>query len=154
MFCNWAPWSGASASAKRLLMKVNDPERRLVAERVEAEPKFLHARLVPYAGGSKPIGLYRIEVEIPTDAPSCAFTGAHCGVIRLRTDHPRLPVIELKVDFVLAPGARAPATSPPASPPFPPAGQILTRARSNTSPKAPSEGRRLPIPRLRFGASV
>jgi hypothetical protein len=87
-----------------LLMKVNDPDRRLAAERIETEPAFLHARLVPYSGGSMHAGLYRIEVEIPSDAPSGAFTGAHRGVIRLRTDHPRLPVIELKVDFILAAG--------------------------------------------------
>jgi hypothetical protein len=36
---------------------------------------------------------------VPADAPSCAFTGAHLGVVRLHTDHPRLPVVELWVDF-------------------------------------------------------
>jgi hypothetical protein len=84
-----------------LLMKINDSERQLMGARVETKPEFLHVRLVPYAGSSGKAGLYRIEVEIPADAPSCAWTGKDRGVIRLETDHPRFPVIELKVDFVL-----------------------------------------------------
>jgi hypothetical protein len=84
-----------------LVMKVNDQRHRLAAH-IETEPAFLQARLTPYASGPKNIGLYRLEVEIPGDAPSCAHTGEHRGVVRLRTDHPRLPVIELQVDFVLA----------------------------------------------------
>jgi hypothetical protein len=73
-----------------VLMKINDPCRRLCVARIETDPAFLRARLAPYASGSKQSGLYRIEVEIPADAPSCAFLVGHCGVIRLRTDHPRL----------------------------------------------------------------
>ena len=85
-----------------LVMKVNDPCHRLTATHIETEPAFLQARLASYAGGPKDLGLYRLEVEIPGDAPSCAHTGEHRGVVRLRTDHPRLRVIELQVDFVLA----------------------------------------------------
>ncbi len=85
-----------------VLMKINDPRRRLVVERIETEPAFLKARLVPYASGSKDIGLYRIEVEVPADAPSCEFLGEHRGWIRLWTDHPRLPTIELRIDFAVA----------------------------------------------------
>ena len=88
-----------------LVMKVNDPRHRLTAVHIEAEPAFLQARLAPLPGGAKDVGLYRLEVEIPGDAPSCAYTGAHCGSIRLRTDHPRLGVIELKVEFVLTGGS-------------------------------------------------
>ena len=89
-------------------MKVSDQRRRLTAERIETEPAFLHARLTPYAAGSRDVGLYRLEVEIPGDAPSCAYTGEHRGVVRLRTDHPRLRTIELQVDFVLAAGGGSP----------------------------------------------
>jgi hypothetical protein len=91
-----------------LIMKVNDERHRLTAAHIETEPAFLRARLTPYASGPKEIGLYRLEVEIPGDAPSCAYTGEHRGVVRLRTDHPRLPVIELQVDFILAAGSEDP----------------------------------------------
>ena len=91
-----------------LVMKLSDKRRRLTAERIETEPAFLHARLAPYAGGPNDAGLYRLEVEIPGDAPSCAYTGEHRAVVRLRTDHPRLRVIELQVDFVLAAGDEGP----------------------------------------------
>ncbi len=90
-----------------LVMKVNDEQHRLAA-RIETEPAFLQARLTPYASGPKELGLYRLEVEIPADTPACAYTGKHRGVVRLRTDHPRLPLIELQVDFVLAGGNEAP----------------------------------------------
>jgi hypothetical protein len=84
-----------------VLMKINDPRRRLSVERIETEPTFLKARLVPYATGSKQIGLYRLEVEVPADAPMGAFLGPSAGVVRIRTDHPRLPTIELRVDFAV-----------------------------------------------------
>jgi hypothetical protein len=84
-----------------VLMKINDPRRRLTVERIETDPAFLKARLVPYASGSKQIGLYRLDVEVPADAPMGAFLGTDAGVIRIRTDHPRLPTIELRVDFAV-----------------------------------------------------
>jgi hypothetical protein len=88
-----------------LVVKVSDERRRLTAERIETEPPFLRARLLPYAGAPQDAGLYRLEVEIPDDAPACAHTGQHRGHVRLRTDHPRLRTIELLVDFVLTDGA-------------------------------------------------
>jgi hypothetical protein len=84
-----------------LIVKLSDERRRLRVQQIETEPAFLHARLVPYAGGPNGAGLYRLEVEIPGDAPACAWTGPHRGQVRLRTDHPRLRTIELQVDFVL-----------------------------------------------------
>jgi hypothetical protein len=85
-----------------LVMKINDERHRLAAAHIETEPAFLHARLTPYSSGPKDVGLYRLDVEIAGDAPSCAYTGEHRGIVRLRTDHPRLPMIELQVDFILA----------------------------------------------------
>jgi len=90
-----------------LVMKVSDDRRWLRIRQIETEPAFLHARLVPYASGPNGAGLYRLEVEIPGDAPACACTGPHRGQVRLRTDHPRLRTIELQVDFVLTDGEGA-----------------------------------------------
>jgi hypothetical protein len=94
-------------------MKLSDERRRLGIQQIETEPAFLHARLVPYAGGPNGAGLYRLEVEIPGDAPACACTGPHRGQVRLRTDHPRLRTIDLQVDFVLTTesGAAAPVAA-------------------------------------------
>jgi hypothetical protein len=96
---------------ERVLLKVNEPPRALTIEAIETEPKFLRARVEPYNSESAAIGLYRIEIEIPPDAPSGDFSGAHQGVIRIRTDHPRFAVIKLTVDFILV-AARGPLAHP------------------------------------------
>jgi hypothetical protein len=83
-----------------ILLKINDERRQLAVERIETEPKVLRAKVSPYHAGPNRAGLYRIELEIPADAPPCVYTSQY-GLIRLRTDHPRLPVIELKVDFAI-----------------------------------------------------
>ena len=54
----------------------------------------------PYQEGSAKKGLYRLDVEVPGDAPCCNYSGANRGQIRLLTDHPHLPSIELKVRFL------------------------------------------------------
>jgi hypothetical protein len=86
---------------EKVLMKVNDQRRSLTVSQIEAEPEFMRVHVSPFQGESAKVGLYRIEVEIPHDAPSCNYMGTHTGVIKLKTDHPRLPVIELKVDFAV-----------------------------------------------------
>lgn len=89
-----------------VLMKINDERRTLGINSIEAEPAFLRARVAPHAGAANRPGLYRIEVEVPPTAPSCNHMGEQAGTIRLKTDHPRLPVIELKVDFAVIAGSR------------------------------------------------
>jgi hypothetical protein len=84
-----------------VVLKINDPRRQLHVEHIETEPAFLQAKLLSYADAAKNNGLYRLEIEIPSDSPSCARMGEHPGVVRLKTDHPRLPVIELLVNFSL-----------------------------------------------------
>ncbi len=89
-------------SAKEtLLMKVNDPRRSLSIKRIESEPEFLRVQVFPLAGESANVGLYRIEVQIPGSARACDYMGAHAAVIRIKTDHPRLPEIDLKVSFAV-----------------------------------------------------
>jgi hypothetical protein len=92
----------AGESAKEIiLMKVNDQRRSLTIEQIETEPEFMRAKVFPVASEPAKVGLYRIEVEIPGNARPCDYMGAHAGVIRIKTDHPRLPVIELKVSFAV-----------------------------------------------------
>ncbi len=87
-----------------MVMKVSDPHPVLAVRRVETEPEFLHVGVHAYPGSAASVGLYRIEVEIPCQAPACNCMGDRAGVIRLRTDHPRLPLIEWKVDFAKVAG--------------------------------------------------
>ena len=85
---------------ENLVMKLCDERPALVIERIETEPAFLRARAAPCGGGAAKTGLYRITVEIP-HAPPCNFADPHFALIRLKTNHPRLPVIEVKVDFAV-----------------------------------------------------
>jgi hypothetical protein len=92
------------AARETVFLKLNDDRRRLSVRRIETEPPFLRASLAPFRDGADRLGLYRIDVDLPPDAPPCDFTAPHRGRIRLATDHPRLPWIELKVDFcIMAP---------------------------------------------------
>ena len=99
-----------------LVMKVSDERRRLTAERIETEPAFLHARLTPYAGGSRDVGLYRLEVEIPGDAPARAHIRVNiaawfgCGPITRGCGRSSCRSISF-----WPPAAVAPGTLPPAS---------------------------------------
>ncbi len=81
------------------LLKVNDDCKSLTVNEIETNPKFLHVRLAP-TGGAPQYGLYRFEVEM-ANAPQCNFLGT-AGFIRLKTDHPRLPVVNLRVEMAVA----------------------------------------------------
>ena len=105
---SWAPiccYGGPSAKGQpaheTIFLKLNDNRRQLSVRRIETEPAFLRASLAPYRAEADRAGLYRIDLELPADSPSCAFTAPHRGWVRLRTDHPRLPLIEVKVDFCI-----------------------------------------------------
>jgi Protein of unknown function (DUF1573) len=89
-------------SAKEIIiMKVDDERQGLIIERIDAEPDFIRVQVFPIASQPAKVGLYRIEVEIPDNARPGDYMGAHAGTIRVKTDHPRLPVIELKVSFAV-----------------------------------------------------
>jgi hypothetical protein len=89
-------------SAKEIiLMKVNDRRQSLTIEHIETEPEFMRVRVFPLTSEAAKAGLYRIEVEIPGNARPCDYMGAQTGMIRIKTDHPRLPVIDLKVSFAV-----------------------------------------------------
>ncbi len=83
------------------LLKVKDSQRDISVQDIEAKPEFLKVKMQPQSVGAKSIGLYRIEVEIPCDAPVCEHTGADRGIVRVKTNHPRFSTIEFRVDFVV-----------------------------------------------------
>jgi hypothetical protein len=81
------------------IMKVNDERKTLRVSQIEAKPDFLQVHVAPLDSESK-TGVYRVQVEL-ADAPPCSFLGTGAGTIRLKTDHPRLPVVEVKVELVV-----------------------------------------------------
>jgi hypothetical protein len=88
-------------SRKAVLLKVRGKHRQLKIERVDKTPEFLQVRVTPL---SNP-GLYRIEVEVPPDAPPCDYQGKGedaMGWFRILTDHPQMPeILALKVAFAV-----------------------------------------------------
>jgi hypothetical protein len=70
---------------------------------VETSPEFLEVRVSPYKSGSESLGLYRIDVEVPPDAPMGNFL-SEAGEVRILTDHPKLPVLEFEVAFAVIGG--------------------------------------------------
>jgi hypothetical protein len=85
------------------LMKVNDPRRSLAVTKVETTPEFVHVRVVPMGSDPAKAGVYRIEVDVSNALPG-VFKGADAATVKLKTDHPRVPVIQFRVDFSVLSG--------------------------------------------------
>jgi len=90
------------ASRERLTLKVHDSHRELQIGRIAAEPPFLRVEVTPYAEKARGLGLYRIDVEVPPDAPAGNYIGPGAGEIRIQTDHPLVPTVKLQVEFAVA----------------------------------------------------
>jgi hypothetical protein len=97
--------TAGEATHESIVLKINTEPKTLAIERIDTEPTFLHARIAAVGDGSGHRGVYRLEIEIPRDSPYCSFLDKeHAGVIRIVTDHPRFPTIELKVLFAVVAG--------------------------------------------------
>lgn len=95
---------GAGQSVQEMVMlKVNDDQRLLTVKEIETRPDFVRVRVAPFRNGSEQFGLYRLEVEIRGARP-CNYGGSELGLIRLKTDHPRLKTIEVRVDLLVVSG--------------------------------------------------
>jgi len=91
-------------ACENLVMKVHDAERSLSILGVQSDPQFMSVRVVPLRQTMVNAGLYSVEVRIPPDAPSSVYLGERSATVRLTTNHPRLPVIEIKVEFCVVGG--------------------------------------------------
>jgi hypothetical protein len=94
---------GVGTEAK-LLVKIRDPETSLGEVEIETFPDFVVATLEPRAasdktGGGK--GLYDLRVTIPADTPVCQYLGTPQGWLKIRTSHPRVSEIEVKLHFAV-----------------------------------------------------
>ena len=86
---------------ENLIVHVREEPRTLTVRDIKTNPAFVRTRVAPYENGLAKIGLYRIEVEIPAESPPCNCMGKLAGTIRMETDHPKIPVIELKIEFAV-----------------------------------------------------
>jgi len=86
---------------EHVLLKVRDRHRKLAVRRVEVEPAFLNVRVGPARPEADELGLYRIDVEVPQGAPAANYLGRKKGTIRIETDHPAVPVVNLNVEFAV-----------------------------------------------------
>jgi hypothetical protein len=86
---------------EQLTMRVRDDHRTLSVEGIETTPEFLEVRVGQYNEVAANAGLYTIDVEVPPDAPPSSYMGVRRGQLRIRTDHPHVPVIELDVEFAV-----------------------------------------------------
>jgi len=93
--------TGQGARA-HVTMKVRDEPRDVQIKEIRSKPDFLRVRVSPYVAAKPQLGLYRIDVEVPSDAPPANFTGDHPGEIEIQTDHPHIPTVRLKVQFAVA----------------------------------------------------
>jgi hypothetical protein len=84
-----------------LILKINDEHRRLTVRKIVTDPEFLRVKVVPYSASTAKVGLYRIEIEIPQDAPACAYLVGHHAKIKIETDHPVAKSIELEAEFAV-----------------------------------------------------
>jgi len=83
-------------------LKVALQPRALRVRHIAAEPEFVRVRMAPLKPDAPELGLYRIEVEVPADAPMCNHLGVEAGRVRIETDHPKVPELNLRLEFAVA----------------------------------------------------
>jgi hypothetical protein len=89
-----------------LKVVVRDEIGELNVKQLKVQPEFLKVELKPAAASSGKV--YDLLVEVPPDAPPCAHRGDNMAKIHFEFDHPRIPKLDLKVDF----SVRAPREFP------------------------------------------
>lgn len=94
--------SGETARAV-LTMKLRDPERPLEVLGAECDVEFLEVSIQPYKPDQPELGLYRVEVGVPADAPICDYMAAgRQAEVHIKTDRTDVPELKFKVSFAVA----------------------------------------------------
>jgi hypothetical protein len=93
---------GVGTEAK-LLVKIRDSQSSLGEVEMESFPDFVTAKLEPRtsANTTSGKGLYDLRISIPADAPICQYLGTPQGWLKIRTSHPRIPEIVVKLHFAV-----------------------------------------------------
>jgi hypothetical protein len=96
--------SAGQGAKEQLTLRIYDEHQALVVRKVETRPEFLRVKVTRCGTGPSSSGLYKIDVEVPPDAPAYNAMPPQPGQVRIETDHPHVPVITLDVEFaVLSP---------------------------------------------------
>ena len=82
-------------------LKVAVEPRVITVKNITVEPDFVRVRMEPMNPDTPQLGLYRINVEIPDDAPMCNHMGVAGGRIKIETNHPELDPISLHLQFAV-----------------------------------------------------
>jgi hypothetical protein len=85
----------------RLIAQIRDPEPNVEFEPAEVEPSFLKVHIAPHSPQGDLRGLYRLEIEVPRDAPDCSYFAPRYGRIKIKPRHPRVEPVELKVNMAV-----------------------------------------------------
>ena len=88
---------GGQSAETSLLLVVRD-HRKVTIEGIECEPRFLQ---VPVDPVTETGGTYRILVRVPPDAAPSDFSSEKRGEVRIRTDHPGVPLVKFRVEFAV-----------------------------------------------------
>jgi len=86
---------------RRLIMKVHDRHRDLCVKQIETHPEYLRIKVSPLSEEVGATGLYRIDVDVPAEAPSANYTQAAPAWFRIVTDHPNVPEVRVPVEFAV-----------------------------------------------------
>ncbi len=94
-------FESAEGAQTQVTVKVRDEHRSLRVLQIQADPDFLKAELKPLSGSAVKYGLYAVPIRVPPGAPPGSYVGPSEGTIRIATDHPHVPVLEIKVAFIV-----------------------------------------------------
>jgi hypothetical protein len=88
----------------RVLIKLRDEEQSLPVTSIETDPSFLKVSVAPHLEKEAATpGLFDLTIEVPADAPVCQYSGNPDGKLVIRTGHPRVPEISLKMNLSITP---------------------------------------------------
>ncbi len=90
-----------TARRSTLTLKVAVEPREVAFRNIAVQPDFVQVRVAPLKPDAPQLGLYRIDVEVPGDSPMGNYLGVAAGSIRIETDHPRVPEINLGLEFAV-----------------------------------------------------
>jgi hypothetical protein len=84
-----------------LTLKVVDEHRKLDVENIAVQPAFVRVNVSPFNEDAQKLGLYRIDVEVPSSTPMCNYMGGRAGSVRIETDHPKVPELIFELEFAV-----------------------------------------------------
>jgi len=85
----------------RMFLKVYDDETKLAVQGIEVHPEYLNVQVTPDEKQGDQ-GLYRLEIEVPVDAPAGRYQAQNAGELTIRFDHPRIKELRLRLHLAVA----------------------------------------------------